>query len=251
MQTSQFPRGALAIALVLGIAILGAGYFIGAGPAKFKTATRTVTVKGLADREVISDYVIWTLYLRRAGSNFAPLQTEIRKDRDRLVEFLVKQGIADAEIERVPISSSDKQATDVAIVTPTRDTGSRYVVNTTLIVRTPKVDIVRTALGNLDELLMAGLAARGRDDGSNVVYRFTKFNELRPALIAEATRNARASADSFAADSDMKVGPIRSANQGLIQIFGETGQDESAGYVATSYRKKVRVVNTIEFDLVK
>lgn len=246
------PRPTLLIALILGAAILGAGYFIGAGPAKFKMATRTVTVKGLADREVVSDFVIWTLQLRRAGADVAAPQTALKRDRDRLIQFLNKQGIADAEIERVPISSQDKQATQYAVVTTPKDVASRYVANATVIVRSTKVDVVRTALGGVDELMLDGLTVSGsREEGrSNVVYRYTKFNDLRPELISDATKNARASAERFATDSSKKVGPIRSAQQGLIQIFGEEGQDEGGGYTATSYRKKIRVVNTIEFDLV-
>lgn len=247
-----FPRAAILIVAILGVAILGAGYFIGNGPAKFKTATRTVTVKGLADREVVSDFVIWTLQLRRAGGDVTAPQVALKRDRDRLIQFLNKQGIVDAEIERVPISSQDRQATHYAVVTTPKDSATRYIASATLVVRSTKVDVVRSALGQMDELMLEGLTVSGgREDGrSNVVYRYTKFNDLRPELISDATKNARASAERFAADSAKKVGAIRSAQQGLIQIFGEEGNDEGSGFVSTSYRKKTRVVNTIEFDLV-
>ena len=238
--------------MIMAVAILGAGYFIGGGPAKFKTATRTVTVKGLADKEVVADFVIWTLSMRRANRDIGAAQREIKADRDRLIAFLIKKGFAEEELERVPISIQDKQATQYSGPNTIKDDSARYVASATVVVRSAKVGVARIAFGGMDELMQTGiLLAVGRDDGrSNLVYRYTKFNELRPSLIADATKNARLSAEKFASDSNKRVGAIRSAQQGLIQIFGEEGQDEAGGYVATSYRKKIRVVNTIEFDLV-
>jgi hypothetical protein len=73
---------------------------------------------------------------------------------------------------------------------------------------------------------------------------------LRPQLLAEATKNARGTAQQFASDSGAQVGKIRSANQGMIQIFGTDGNDESAPYSRTSTpSKKIRVVSTFEFEL--
>ena len=246
------PRIAVVIALIIAVGMLGAGYFVGTGPSKFKSATRTVTVRGLADREVVADFVIWSLSMRRANANISTALTEVKGDRDRLIEFLIAKGFLESELERVPISIQDKQATQNFVVNSMRDVSPRYIASATVVVRSAKVDVARTAFGGMDELMQAGvLLFGGRDDGrSNLVYRFTKFNDLRPELIADATKNARASAEKFASDSNKKVGAIRSAQQGLIQIFGEEGQDEAGGYTTTSYRKKIRVVNTIEFDLV-
>lgn len=233
---------------IVAIGLATAGYFVGKGASNFKGNQRTATVKGLADREVVSDFVIWTLGLRRAGSNVAQVQKDLSRDRDAVIAFLNKHGVADSDIERVPTSTQDKFAWNYM---QPKDASARYVASANVIVRTGKVDIVRTALGSMDELIQAGvLLSAGRDDGrASVIYRYTKFNDLRPELIADATKNARASAAKFAADSGRSVGAIRTAQQGLIQIFSEEGTDESAGYGASSYRKKIRVVNTIEFDL--
>ena len=90
-----------------------------------------------------------------------------------------------------------------------------------------------------------------REGGAaNPRYVFSKFNELRPQLLAEATKNARTIAQQFAADSGASVGKIYSANQGAIQIFGSDGSDESGPYSPTSTpMKKIRVVSTFEFEL--
>jgi hypothetical protein len=81
-------------------------------------------------------------------------------------------------------------------------------------------------------------------------YVVSKFNDLRPQLLADATKNACATARQFAADSGAQGGVIRSANQGSIQIFGMDGNDESGPFSPTSTpMKRIRVVSTFEFEL--
>jgi hypothetical protein len=79
-------------------------------------------------------------------------------------------------------------------------------------------------------------------------------------MITEATRNARASADRFAADSGSKVGSIRQANQGVFSILpadqaGDAGEGGEGGYAQyggdTSIMKTVRVVTTVQYYLEK
>jgi hypothetical protein len=119
-------------------------------------------------------------------------------------------------------------------------------------VTTNKVDLVRSATGATEELLKAGVILDSENQTGRANPRFvvTKFNDLRPELLAAATKNARSIAEQFAADSGAKVGGIRSANQGTIQIFGTDGNDESAPFSPTSTpAKKIRVVSTFEFEL--
>lgn len=238
----------LITAVVVAIGLAVCGYLVGNGAKDFRGKQRTVTVKGLADKDVVSDFVIWTIRLNKTGAEASEVQNALKQDREKILAFLTKYNVADADIERTPTSTYDRFASEYNNV---KLPVTRYTANATIIVRSAKVDVVRIALASTDDLLQSGvLLSGGRDDGRpNVVYRYTKFNDLRPELISNATKNARASAEKFAADSSKVVGSIRSAQQGLIQIFGEEGSDESNSYSSSSFRKKIRVVNTIEFDI--
>jgi uncharacterized protein len=126
------------------------------------------------------------------------------------------------------------------------------VVTSAITVRTPNSDLVQKGIGSTEELLKAGVVLDGEREGNaaNPRYVVSKFNDLRPQLLAEATKNARSIAQQFAADSGAQVGRIHSANQGMIQIFGSDGNDESGPYSPTSTPvKKIRVVSTFEFEL--
>ena len=91
------------------------------------------------------------------------------------------------------------------------------------------------------ELLKQGIAIVGGDYRFNVSYEFTGLNEVKPEMIEEATRNARAAAEKFAKDSDSSLGKIRNASQGQFSI---TNRDENTPYIKT-----VRVVTTINYYL--
>ena len=233
--------------LLAGLA--AAGYFVGRGTARFKADTRTVTVKGLVEREVAADEAVWTLSLRQASDDPKEAQGRIGRDRDAVVTFLKARGFTDADISRMPTRAVDKQAREFD--QPPGASRFRYLVTSAVVVRTANVDLVQQALGATEELLNAGVLLDGETGGAaNPRFVVAKFNQLRPELLAEATRNARLIAQQFAANSGATVGRIQSANQGMIQIFGSDGNDESGPFSPTSTPvKKIRVVSTIEFAL--
>jgi uncharacterized protein len=240
---------AVIMGLCIAVGLAAGGWFVGQGMARFKSDTRTVTVKGLVEREVKADQAVWALGLRRASDALPDAHQRISADRDAAIAFLKKQGFADNEIERQPTRTLDKLARDYA---GQQNERFRYVVTTALVVKTANVELVRTATGATEELLKSGVILDGGNEGgpANPRYVVSKFNDLRPQLLADATKNARAIAQQFAADSGASVGSIRSANQGNIQIFGTDGNDESAPFSATSTpAKKIRVVSTFEFEL--
>jgi hypothetical protein len=241
--------GALILGVGLAIGLAIAGFFIGRGTERLRSAVRTVTVKGLVEKEVKSDRAIWTLSLRRASADLKEARVKIAADRDAALAFLKTQGFEDAEIERTPIRTIDKLAREYG--QPQGVDPMRYILTASLVVTTPKVDLVRTSLGSADALLQSGVVLDGGEGGAaNPRFVVAKFNDLRPQLLAEATQNARSMAQQFAADSGARVGSIRSANQGMIQIFGSDGNDESGPFSPTStVLKRIRVVSTFEFAL--
>lgn len=246
-RSAAVPAVIVGLCLVVGLAL--GGYFVGKGAMRFRSDSRIVTVKGLVEREVKADQAVWTLGLRRASESLQDAHARISADRDAAVAFLRKQGFAEPEIERQPTRTVDKLAREYG--QPQATDRFRYVVTTSLVVKTPNVDLVRTAVGATEELLRAGVILDGEREGAaNPRYVVSKFNALRPQLLADATKNARATAQQFAADSGAQVGVIRSANQGSIQIFGMNGNDESSPFSPTSTpMKRIRVVSTFEFEL--
>jgi hypothetical protein len=248
--TDQITIAALIVGLCLLIGLITGGYFIGRGTARFKSDLRTVTVKGLVEREVKADEAVWTLNLRRAGEDLREVHAKLSADRNLVLAFLEKNGFNENEITRQPPRTVDRLAREYGPQAPSDRL--RYVVTASLIVRSSNIELVQKSLGSIEELFKTGVFLDGEGEGgaANPRYVISKFNELRPQLLADATKNARSIAQQFAADSGAQVGKIHSANQGMIQIFGSDGNDESGPYSPTSTPlKKIRVVSTFEFEL--
>lgn len=125
---------------------------------------------------------------------------------------------------------------------------SRFILAETILVRSADVQRVMDASGTIGALVKSGVVL---SDTGGPRFAFTQLNAIKPELIAEATRNARASAAQFARDSGAALGGIRRANQGVVEIQGRDsfdGGDDSLTE-AGQIRKKIRVVVTLDYRL--
>lgn len=94
-------------ALILAAGIGFAGVQVAQGIERFRMAERTLTVKGLAERDVKSDFAVWTLAFRRAENEFGRVQQALTADRERVLVFLREQGFTDDEVEARPLQVQD------------------------------------------------------------------------------------------------------------------------------------------------
>lgn len=235
--------GRLFTALLVSAGIAFAGWSVSQGLERFRMSDRSVTVKGLAEKDVDSDFAIWTLGFRRADNDFGGVQKALAEDRERVRAFLEEQGFTADELESRPLQVQDLFAREYAQGnTPLRFNGTGQVL-----VRTTRVAVVAKAALAVDPLIQAGVQLGGENQGrSGPRYQLRGFNDIKAPLLAEATRNAREQADKFAAEAGARLGPLKSANQGVIRITGDDGNEYDDG---SSRGKRLRVVSTFEFEL--
>lgn len=235
--------------------IIGA-WILGAEIKATRLSDRYVTVKGLVERKVKSDLALWPLSYKEAGDDLASVYAKTEADKKAILDFLNQQGIQSSEIELGVVRVIDTQANEYG---GANRAPHRYIVEQQITVRTPRVDQVAAAAQTTMLLLQKGIVLNS-DPGQGLAYKFTGLNSIKPDMITEATRNARAAADRFASDSGSKVGSIRQANQGVFSILpadqasgtGEADQTSGAYYNAdSSLMKTVRVVTTVQYYLDK
>src|SRR3954465_10094576 len=114
----------------------------------------------------------------------------------------------------------------------------RYEASQSVLLRTAKVDLIKPALASASNLMVSGVLLSGKAEPN---YIFNQVNEIKPAMIQEATKNARIAAEQFSRDSQTSLGKLRNASQGWFQI--ENRDD------ATPERKVVRVVVDVEYEI--
>lgn len=117
----------------------------------------------------------------------------------------------------------------------------RYSATGLVTVYTTKVDTVRDAKSLLIDLGKQGVTVSSNEYQSRAEYIFTGLNDVKPGMVEQATRNARAVAEKFAADSASTLGKIKSARQGQFSI---SDRDSNTPHI-----KKVRIVSTLEYYL--
>jgi len=226
----------LGLSIMLGLAALG--YLLGHAAIEVKEYERSVTAKGLSEREYPADEVIWPLSFSVAGNDLTAVYEELDQTSKRVREFLASTGLKESEITLATPVLTDKRAQAWG---DGQSAEYRYVASRTVTVYSNQVSQVRAAMGGLLELGKQGIAFTGDAYQNQVEYLFTRLNEVKPEMIEEATRNAREVASKFAADSNSRLGKIRSASQGQFSI---EPRDTNNPHI-----KKVRVVSTVEYYL--
>jgi uncharacterized protein len=226
--------------IFIGIGIAFAGLTLSNAIYKARLADRYVSVKGLAEREVPADLVIWPVTFKEAGDDLMELKARIDVRRETIAAFLEGAGFKRSEVSYSAPRITDTQAES------DHEGGSRpkfrYVAQATVTLRSQDVASVKKAIEKSGELVGQGIVLGAEDWHGRTEFLFTGLNHIKPEMIETATMSAREAAEKFAKDSGSTVGKIRTATQGLFTI---TNRDENSPDL-----KLVRVVTTVEYYLV-
>lgn len=233
---SQTSSRSIVAALLVALGLAGAGWFAASGMAHLRTADRYVTVKGSAEKIVDADLVVWPLSQTVGGNELGAVQTQLDANTGTIRTFLTGAGFKEDEIVVSPPRLEDRWAYSYGDQRPPE----RYRYSNTVTLRTNRVKEALAALRRSGDIVAKGVMLNTEEAGGPE-FDYTKLNDIKPALIAEATENARKSAEQFAKDSGARLGGIRSANQGIVSI---NDRDRGSPQVKT-----VRVVTTVEYFL--
>ena len=226
----------LGVAIFLGLSALG--YLLGGSIVKFKAFERSVSVKGLSEKELPADIALWPIQFTRASSDITQLYADLEQDTGEIVRFLKTNGFIDSEITAAPPAITDKLAQQYGDASKIE---LRYMATQDVTVYTEKIDAVRATMKKLVELGKTGIVFTGGNYENKTEFIFTKLNDVKPGMIEEATRMAREVAEKFAKDSNSRLGKIKQASQGQFSIMD---RDRNTPYI-----KKIRVVSTVEYYL--
>ena len=221
------------IAIVAGLALLG--FFVSKGLTSIANQEQYVTVKGLAERDVLANKVVWPLPYKCVSNDMQTLYDNIEKNRDIVLSFLKEGGITDDEIVISAPAVTDRLAQSYI----PDNIKFRYQAEAVITVISPQVEKAIELMGKQIELMKDGVIIS--DEYSyQTQFEYTALNDIKPAMVEEATRNARAVAQKFAEDSDCKLGNIKQATHGQFSITS----DETTPQI-----KNIRVVTTVKYAL--
>ena len=226
------------LGLFVCIGLIVMGYLIAGGIVEFKQMDRSVLVKGLAEREVPADIAIWPIQFIEVSNDLPTLYATIPQKTKIIVDFLKENGFTEDEISTSTPTIEDRQAQGYYDAEKVK---YRFANSTTVTVYTHKIDKVLESMNHIIELGKRGITLSGNNYNTRTQFIFSNLNDIKPAMIEEATKNAREVAVKFANDSQSKLGKIKSANQGQFSI---SDRDSNTPHIKT-----VRVVTTLEYYL--
>lgn len=221
--------------IMVGLIVLG--IFIKSAVVSLKSYDRVVSVKGLAEVEVKANKIIWPVVYKEIGNDLQTIYRAINTKNEVIIEYLKSKGLDNSEI-----TISAPQIIDMSAERyQSQPSPYRYNITSIITVTSEKVDLVMDVISSQSELLQKGVALLAGDYQYQTQFLYTLLNDIKPEMIEETTKNARASAEKFAIDSKSKLGKIKRASQGQFTI---TDRDANTPHIKT-----IRVVSTVEYML--
>ena len=232
MNKGNFYAG---LAVMVGLMVLG--IMIPVAVKEYRSFDRTVVVKGLCEKEVEADKVIWPITYKVMSNDVQSVYDMTDNSNAQIMDFLKSGGISEAEITVSVPSVSDKLANEYG----DNNRAFRYIATNVVTVCSDKVDDVLALLSRQSELLRKGVVISGNSWENPLEFKYEALNELKPIMVEEATKNAREVAQKFASDSGSRLGKIKTASQGVFSIESRDSN--------TPHIKKVRVVTSVTYYL--
>jgi len=229
---------------LVGLGVASGGFLAGEALIKSRLGFRTVTVKGLSEREVKADLGFWPVRFVATGPTLEAARAALETSEDSVKSFLKGRGFADTDYGVQNIQVEDRMAGYNAQATPET---TRFVLTEDILVKSSDVQKLADSSRAVGDLLKSGVVFSSDSYNAGPSFVFTKIADLKGEMLTEATKRAREAAEKFAEESGAKVGDIQSANQGIIEVKAavEIPNDRPEKQID----KNVRVVTTITYFL--
>lgn len=204
-----------------------------------------IEVTGSARRAIVADLGIWKGTVTVQSPTVAAAYSEAAAYGDRVRAWLKARKLPDTVITVDPVETTRM----MAVNSDGQQTGvvAGYRVSQTIKVRLPDPKVIEELARDAGSLAGQGIPI----EAPAPEYLYTKLAELRIAMMGEATKDARARAEVIAEAAGSKVGSVRSAATGVVQItprFSTEVSDYGMNDV-TSIEKDITTVVKVTFAL--
>ena len=231
---------------IMAIAIIAA-MFIAGNAYKYKyRSTETISVTGLAEKDFTSDLIVWGGSFTRYGFELKETYASLKDDEKVIKGYLNKKGVPDSNIVFSAISITknfqhkyDEKGNEIS------STFTGYTLTATFQVQSRDINRVEKLSREATELLETGIELTSNSPD----YYFTRLNELKVDLLAEAGKDAKTRAETIAKNSGGSLNGIKKATMGVFQITGKNQNEDFSygGAFNTSSKEKTASI-TLKVD---
>lgn len=226
--------------------LLGAALFISAVAISYtlyaiRGLDNTLSVTGSAKQEVKADRAKWTLEVYRTAfeSGLEGAYSKVGSDAAIIKSYFTTQGFAADSITTNTVTA-DQDWSYNANGGPTR-----FRVHEEITVESQDVDKIASLAQNVNSILAKGVQVTPRQPE----YYISNLPDLRVALLGQAIADAKARATEIAKSGDARVGKIKSAASGVVQVLAPnaTNVEDYGSYDTSTIDKEVMVTARATF----
>jgi hypothetical protein len=233
------------IAVIVALAVVASSLILVDGVKAVKGGSNRITVTGSAKQQITSDLIVWTGSFSAKSPALQDAYTQLEADKGKVMDYLVKQGVPK---DKIVFSSINTNTYYVLLPSGvyTSDV-DYYELNQTVTISSGEIDKVTDISRNVTELINEGIQFQSNAPQ----YMYTKIADLKVNMLAEATKDARKRAEMIAENAGNKLGDLKYADMGVIQITPLYSNDVSDYGMNDTYslEKEITAIVHCEFEI--
>jgi uncharacterized protein len=221
----------LAIAFVIGALAIGHGI-------RDRNRSDVIVVTGSAKKRIVSDYIVWNLSVTSTQGSATAAAKELAGWTAKIRSFLTRAGVTAGELSVQPISTNTLSKAG-------KVTG--YRLTRSFEIRSARVRQITGVADNSSELLAQGIPL----SAESPQYVYTNLPNLRPQLLAQATKDAQNRARVIVKATGAHLGKLRGVDVGVFQVTSpnSTEVEDYGVYDTSTLEKDVTAVVNVTFGV--
>lgn len=224
-------------AFIIAIAVIVSAYLLSDAFKNRNANNDTISVTGLGKKDFISDLIVWSGSFSKKNMTLKDAYASLDNDREVIKNYLLTKGIAQSEIVFSAVNISKQYDYNYDTNGNMRQkVFSGFLLDQNVQIESKEVDKIENISREVTELINSGVELYSNPPQ----YYYTKLAELKVQMIAEATKDANARAESIATNADSDLGKLKKADLGVFQIIAQNSSEEYSwgGSFNTSSKKK-------------
>ena len=204
--------GNIIIALIVSLSIIFSCFIGVRGLAEFKRKKYNINIKGYTKQQILSDWIVWTGYYDVEADNLKDGYALLEADKVKVNNYLISKGFKEEDLIYSSVSISEKYSLN--------EYGGRtdnvigHNLAQTVTISSADIDKVTDLSRKSSELLNDGVQFQSQAPE----YHYTKLEDLKVSMLAEATQDATKRAELIAVNAGSMLGELTNAKLSSIQV---------------------------------
>lgn len=233
------------VAIIIVIGLIASAVILANTLVEVKGSGNRITVTGSAKQQITSDLIVWNGSFSAKSANLQEAYTQLESDKKKVLDYLLNQGVKKDQIVFTAVNTNI-----CYVISPNGQYTSDidyYDLYQTVTISSPDIEKVTDISRNATELINEGVQFQSQAPQ----YLYTKIADLKVTMLAEATKDARKRAEMIAENAGSKLGGLKYADMGVIQIAPQYSTEVSDYGMndTSSLEKEITAIVHCEFEI--